>query len=38
MNDRIAFVKSRETEKAGIDKLPDDALAALVAVVNEVKA
>ena len=38
MNDRISFVKSRDTEKAGIDKLPEDALAALEAVVKEVKA
>ena len=38
MNDRIEFVKSRDTEKAGIDKLPGDALEALQAVVNEVKA
>ena len=33
MQDRINFVKSRETEKAGIDKLPADALEALEAVV-----
>lgn len=35
MNDRINFVKSRETEKAGIDKLPSDALEALQNVVNQ---
>ena len=35
MNDRINFVKSRETEKAGIDKLPADALEALQNVVNQ---
>ena len=35
MNDRISFVKSRETEKAGLDKLPADALEALEAVVKE---
>ena len=35
MNDRIAFVQSRETEKAGIDKLPDDALEALQKVVAQ---
>src|SRR5574344_1543775 len=29
MQDRIDFVKSRETEKGGIDKLPSDALEAL---------
>ena len=38
MNDRIDFVKSRETEKAGLDKLPSDALEALEAVVKEVNA
>lgn len=36
MNDRISFVKSRETEKQGLDRLPDDALEALEAVVKEV--
>ena len=36
MKDRIEFVKSREKEKGGIDKLPADALEALQAVVNEV--
>ncbi|MFI3300781.1 MAG: phosphoenolpyruvate carboxykinase (ATP) [Candidatus Gastranaerophilales bacterium] len=36
MNDRIEFVRSRETEKAGLDKLPHDALEALEAVVNQV--
>lgn len=36
MQDRINFVKSRETEKAGIDKLPSDALEALEKVVKEV--
>ena len=35
MNDRINFVKSRETEKAGVDKLPADALEALQNVVNQ---
>ena len=35
MNDRISFVQSRETEKAGIDKLPADALEALQAVVRQ---
>ena len=38
MNDRIEFVKSRETEKAGIDKLPADALEALEAVVKQAQA
>lgn len=36
MQDRIAFIKSRETEKAGLDKLPEDALEALEKVVEEV--
>jgi phosphoenolpyruvate carboxykinase (ATP) len=36
MNDRINFVKSRETEKNGIDKLPDDALEALQRVINQI--
>ena len=35
MQDRIAFVKSRETEKNGIDKLPADALEALERVVKQ---
>lgn len=35
MNDRIAFVKAREVLKAGVDKLPSDALEALEAVVKE---
>jgi len=38
MQDRISFVQSRETEKAGIDKLPSDALEALQAVINEARA
>lgn len=38
MNDRVAFVQSRETEKAGLDKLPADALEALQNVVNQAKA
>lgn len=37
MNDRIAFVESRETFKSGYDKLPEDALAALKKVVSELK-
>jgi phosphoenolpyruvate carboxykinase (ATP) len=36
MQDRIEFVKSRETEKAGLDKLPADALEALKNVVREI--
>jgi len=35
MQDRIDFVKSRETEKAGIDRLPADALEALQNVVEQ---
>ena len=35
MLDRINFVKSRETEKAGLDKLPADALEALENVVRQ---
>ncbi|MBQ7287313.1 MAG: phosphoenolpyruvate carboxykinase (ATP) [Candidatus Gastranaerophilales bacterium] len=35
MQDRINFVRSRETEKAGIDKLPADALEALENVVKQ---
>ncbi len=35
MQDRINFVQSRETEKAGIDKLPADALEALQNVVRQ---
>ena len=35
MNDRIQFVASRETEKAGLDKLPADALESLQAVVKQ---
>ncbi len=37
MNDRIEFVKSRETEKAGLDKLSPDALEALQNVVKQAK-
>ncbi len=37
MNDRIEFIKSRETEKAGLDKLPADALEALEAVIKQAK-
>lgn len=37
MQDRIDFIKSRETEKAGLDKLPSDALEALEKVVSQVK-
>lgn len=36
MQDRINFVKSRETEKAGLDKLPADALEALENVIKQI--
>lgn len=36
MFDRINFIKSREFEKAGLDKLPPDALEALQNVVNQI--
>ena len=36
MQDRIDFIKSRGTEKAGLDKLPPDALEALENVINQV--
>ncbi len=36
MQDRIDFIKSRETDKAGLDKLPSDAFEALGKVVGEV--
>ena len=35
MLDRVEFVKSRETEKGGFDKLPADALEALEKVVSQ---
>ena len=38
MNDRVQFISSRDTEKAGLDKLPADALQALEKVVQEVSA
>lgn len=36
MQDRINFIQSRETEKAGLDKLPADALEALQNVVKQI--
>lgn len=36
MMDRVNFIKSRETEKDGLDKLPADALEALEKVVNQI--
>ena len=37
MNDRMKFVKSRETEKGGIDRLPQDAMDALEKVITNIK-
>lgn len=37
MQDKINFIASRETEKAGLDKLPNDALEALNRVIDEAK-
>jgi phosphoenolpyruvate carboxykinase (ATP) len=34
--DRLAYVKSRETEKAGIDRLPPEAEAALRKALDEI--
>lgn len=36
MQDRINFIQSRDTEKAGLDKLPPDALEALKRVIEQV--
>ncbi len=36
MKDRIEFIKSRETEKGGLDKLPEDALNSLLDLVKQV--
>lgn len=36
MQDRINFIQSRETEKAGLDKLPADALEALENVIRQI--
>lgn len=36
MQDRIDFIKSRETEKAGLDKLPAEALEALQNVISQI--
>lgn len=35
MQDRINFIKSRETEKAGLDKLPSDALESLTNLIEK---
>jgi len=37
LQDRIDFISSRDTEKAGLDKLPADALESLKKVVSEVR-
>lgn len=36
MQDRINFIKSRETQKSGLDKLPSDALEALNKVIAQI--
>ena len=36
MKDRISFISSRDTDKAGLDKLPADALQSLEKVVQEI--
>ncbi len=36
LNDRLRFIKSRNTEKGGVDKLPADAAEALEKVIKEV--
>lgn len=36
MTDRLEFIKSRDTVKGGFDKLPEDALAAIQKVVDEI--
>ena len=38
LNDRMKFVRSRETERGGIDRLPPEAEAALQKVIDEVAA
>ncbi len=37
MLDRVKYVKSRDFEKGGFDKLPEEAIGALVRVVNELE-
>lgn len=36
MQDRINFIKSRDTEKAGLDKLPSDALVSLEKILEQI--
>lgn len=38
MNDRLEFIKSREVEKEGIDKLPEDAQVAIENVISQLRA
>ncbi|MFA6989411.1 MAG: phosphoenolpyruvate carboxykinase (ATP) [Candidatus Gastranaerophilaceae bacterium] len=37
MQDRVKFIETRETEKGGMDKLPNDALESLLNVVDQAK-
>ena len=37
IQDRIKFIETREVEKGGMDKLPDDAVEALLKVISEAK-
>ena len=37
MNDRLQFIKSRETEKGGMDALPPDAMQAVESVIKAIK-
>ena len=37
MNDRLLVIKSRETEKGGMDALPPDALQAVERVIAAIK-
>ncbi len=36
MNDRVEYIKSRETARGGFDKLPEDALKAIEKVIKEI--
>lgn len=38
MNDRLEYIKSRDTEKGGVDKLPADAQEAVAKVIEELEA
>lgn len=37
MEDRVAFIESRKTERGGLDQLPEDALEAIKKVVTEIE-